>query len=210
MDEGNGFLLIRGDGRMESNRANSGHLDRAELSAESGLVVRRYTPADLAKINELWKKHHSHQFSLPQLEPSIITCVVEDDKGMIAFGNLKIFAETYMVMDHDRSKLERARAFKEIMPVAIMGAQRAGIHQIHACTQDPDFAERASETLRILGCSRRASHQRGRVMFTVTVLLILCALAALFMHAVKPATVPLWVAVLFIIVAILVSVLPIK
>ena len=78
---------------------------------------------------------------MPQLEPSIITCVVEDDKGMIAFGNLKIFAETYMVMDHDRSKLERARAFKEIMPVAIMGAQRVGIHQIHACTQDPDFAD---------------------------------------------------------------------
>jgi hypothetical protein len=47
-------------------------------------------------------------------------------------------------------------------------------------------------------------------MFTVTILLILCALAALLMHALKPGVVPLWIAVLFIIVAILVTALPIR
>ena len=47
-------------------------------------------------------------------------------------------------------------------------------------------------------------------MFSVTALLLLCALAALLGHALKPGTVPLWVSVLFVIVAVLVSVLPIK
>lgn len=76
---------------------------------------------------------------MPKTLPSVIDCIVEDDRGIIAFGNLKVFAETIMVMDHDRSRTTRARAFREIMPVAIMGAQRAGITEIHAVTQDPDF-----------------------------------------------------------------------
>ena len=103
--------------------------------------VRRYSPADLKVIDELWQKHHAHQFSLPKLLPSIIDCVVEDDKGIIAFGNLKVFAETVMIMDHDRSPIVRAKAFRQIMPVAIMGAQRAGIAEIHATVQDPDFGD---------------------------------------------------------------------
>lgn len=105
------------------------------------MIVRRFQLEDLAKIDELWKKHHAHQFSLPRLRPSIITCVVEDKEGMIAFGNLKVFAETVMVMDHDRSAIVRAKAFKEIMPVAIMGAQQADITEIHAVVQDPDFGD---------------------------------------------------------------------
>lgn len=60
---------------------------------------------------------------------------------MIAFGNLKVFAETIMVMDHDRSSIVRAKAFREIMPVAIMGAQKAGISEIHAVTQDSSFGD---------------------------------------------------------------------
>jgi len=103
------------------------------------VIVRRYSSEDLKVIDELWRKHHAHQFSLPKLQPSIIDCIVEDDKGIVAFGNLKVFAETVMIMDHDRSAIVRAKAFREIMPVAIMGAQIAGIAEIHAVTQDPDF-----------------------------------------------------------------------
>ena len=105
------------------------------------MIVRQYKKSDLEKIDAIWKKHHAHQFTLPPLDPSIITCVIEDEKGMVAFGNLKIFAETVMVMDHDRSPLVRARAFREIMPVAIMGAQKAHISQIHAVVQDPSFGD---------------------------------------------------------------------
>lgn len=106
------------------------------------MKVRRYRPSDLSEVNQLWEKHHSHSFSLPPLQPSIIDCVVEDDDGkIIAFGNLKIFAECVMVMDHDKSSLKRARAFREIMPVAIMGAQKSGIAEIHATVQDPGFGD---------------------------------------------------------------------
>jgi hypothetical protein len=104
-------------------------------------VIRRYQDGDLKKVDELWRKHHQNQFSLPSLHPSIITCVIEDEKGMIAFGNLKVFAETIMVMDHDRSAIVRAKAFREIMPVAIMGAQKIGISEIHAVTQDSSFGD---------------------------------------------------------------------
>ena len=105
------------------------------------MIVRRYTPEDLKVIDELWRKHHAHQFSLPKLQPSIIDCVVEDDKGIVAFGNLKVFAEAVMIMDHDRSPIVRAKALREMMPIGIMAAQRSGIAEIHLVSQDPDYAE---------------------------------------------------------------------
>ena len=126
---------------MGNNQRISSIGSRPELSTESGLVVRLYQKGDLKKVDELWRKHHENQFSLPALMPSIITCVVEDEQGMIAFGNLKVFAETVMVMDHDRSPIVRAKAFREIMPVAIMGAQQVGISEIHAVTLDPSFGD---------------------------------------------------------------------
>lgn len=46
-------------------------------------------------------------------------------------------------------------------------------------------------------------------MLTVTALLLLCALVALVAHVLKP-NVPLWVAVLFIIVVQLVQIIPLK
>jgi len=47
-------------------------------------------------------------------------------------------------------------------------------------------------------------------MVTVTIILLLCAIVSLLAHAMKPNTVPLWVSVLFVIVAMLITVLPIK
>lgn len=106
------------------------------------MKVRRYRPSDLEEISKLWEKHHSHSFSLPPLNPSIIDCVVEDSEGkIVAFGNLKIYAEAVMIMDHDRSRKDLAVAFQRCMDVAIMGAQKSGISEIHAVAQDADFAD---------------------------------------------------------------------
>lgn len=46
-------------------------------------------------------------------------------------------------------------------------------------------------------------------MITVTILLLICALISLVTHITKPG-VPLWIAVLFIIIVQLVQVIPIK
>lgn len=45
------------------------------------------------------------------------------------------------------------------------------------------------------------------MFMTAVVILLLCAAACLLAHVVKPA-VPLWPAILFVLVAVLVSVLP--
>lgn len=47
-------------------------------------------------------------------------------------------------------------------------------------------------------------------MLSMTVILLLCALVALLMHVMKPSGVPLWISMVFVIVAILISALPIK
>lgn len=88
-------------------------------------------------------KHHAHSFSLPALNPSLIDCVAVDETvgKIVAFGVVKVYAEAVMVMDHDRNRLTRARAFAELMSVAIMGCQKAGVTQLHVVAQDPNFAD---------------------------------------------------------------------
>lgn len=106
------------------------------------MIIRRYRHSDLEAVSKLWEKHHSHSFSLPTLEPSIINAVVEDAEGkIVAFGNLKVYAECVMVMDHDRPKSLLARAFKRLMETAILAARRNKIQKVHAVSLDPDFAE---------------------------------------------------------------------
>jgi N-acetylglutamate synthase-like GNAT family acetyltransferase len=106
------------------------------------LKLRRYLPSDLEAVSRIWEKHHSQTFSLPALNPSIITGVIVDENDkVVAFGNLKIYAEGVIVMDHDRPKATLGRALKKLMEAAIMGARKFGVSRIHVSTTDPDYSE---------------------------------------------------------------------
>lgn len=70
----------------------------------------------------------------------IIDAVVENEKKIIGYGQVRLFAEAMLFLDRDASPRDRVDALKKLMLEAFRGAQLAGIEQIYAFIQDPDFS----------------------------------------------------------------------
>lgn len=65
--------------------------------------------------------------------------VVEGDR-VIGYGQVKVFAETMLILDLSASRREKIEAIKLLMLEAFRGCDEAGIHQVYAFIKDPDFA----------------------------------------------------------------------
>lgn len=95
----------------------------------------------MERIDEIWRAHHANDFSVPDRENSIVDAVVEDDSGrVVAYGQVRMFAESMMFLDLDASRREKVEAVILLMHEAFRGTKSAGIRDIYAFIKDPDFA----------------------------------------------------------------------
>jgi hypothetical protein len=105
------------------------------------MKLRSFRPSDIGPISEIWDKHYSTESSLPNRRNSVVDAVVEDSNGkVIAYGQVKLFAEAMLFLDKDASLRDRTQALKLLMLEAFRGTQQAGIEQMYCFIQDPDFA----------------------------------------------------------------------
>lgn len=102
--------------------------------------LRAFRWADEPEISRIWEEHHSHLYSLPNRKSMIIDAVVENEKKIIGYGQVRLFAEAMLFLDRDASKRDRVDALKKLMLEAFRGTQMAGIEQLYAFIQDPDFS----------------------------------------------------------------------
>lgn len=106
------------------------------------MKLRSFHPSDVTRISEIWEEHHSHDASLPGRNTSIIDAVVENDEGkIIAYGQVKLFAEGMMFLDHSIPDLQKAEALRLLMIEAFRGVKQANLDQMYAFIRDPDFAK---------------------------------------------------------------------
>jgi hypothetical protein len=71
----------------------------------------------------------------------VVDAVVEDSNGkVIAYGQVKLFAEAMLFLDKDASRRDRVQALKLLMLEAFRGTQQAGIEEMYCFIKDPDFA----------------------------------------------------------------------
>jgi hypothetical protein len=102
--------------------------------------IRQFRESDVDAINAIWEAHHSRDFSVPNRTNSVIDAVVEDDKGrVIAYGQVKLFAEAMMILDLSMSQMMRAKAIKLLMHEAFRGTKQAGIENLYSFARDPDL-----------------------------------------------------------------------
>jgi hypothetical protein len=103
-------------------------------------TLRAYQPSDLAAISKIWEDHHSDYYGLPNRKSIIIDAVVEDDGRLIGYGQVRLFAEAMLFLDKDAPLRSRIQALQQLMREAFRGTERAGIREIYAFIQDPDFS----------------------------------------------------------------------
>lgn len=94
----------------------------------------------MSAIDKIWRDHHSSDFSVPDRENRVVDAVVVDDDKVIAYGQVKIFAEAMLILDLSASRRQKIEAVKLLMAEAFRGCEQAGIKQVYAFIKDPDFA----------------------------------------------------------------------
>lgn len=104
------------------------------------MQLRGFRQTDIEPIDEIWRKHHSRDFSVPDRRNMIAEAVVEKEGKVIAYGQVKLFAEAMLILDKDASQRDKIEAIKLLMLEAFRGAQAHGQNQMYAFIKDPDFA----------------------------------------------------------------------
>lgn len=105
------------------------------------MKIRSFQSEDVERVDEIWREFHDHDFSVPNRNSTVVDAVVEDDSGrVIAYGQVRLFAELMMILDLGASRRDKVAAIKLLMQEAFRGAQVAKIEDVYAFIKDPAFA----------------------------------------------------------------------
>ena len=105
------------------------------------MKLRNFDWSDVDKIDEIWKAYHSESFSVPDRYNALTDAVVVNDKDkIVAYGQVKLFAEAIFILDLDASKIERTKALILLMQQALFSAGINNRMDLKAFIKDPNFA----------------------------------------------------------------------
>lgn len=104
------------------------------------MKIRLFQPSDVDAINNIWERYHRNDYSVPDRRNSIIDAVVEAKGELIAYGQVKRFAESIFVIDKGASQRSKVEALKLLMSEALRGSNLAGLEDIYCFIKDPSFA----------------------------------------------------------------------
>jgi len=108
--------------------------------------IRPFQESDILEIDRIWQAFHSRDFSVPNRNNAVIDAVVVDENDkVVAYGQVKMFAEAMFILDHDAPPRAKVAALKMLMLEAIRGANLAGLEDIYSFIKDPAFASLISK-----------------------------------------------------------------
>ena len=95
---------------------------------------------DIKAIDEIF--NNQTEFGVPSLKNVLINSTVSNNETgeVTGYGVIKLFAEAYMILDHRKSKKERADAFRQLMQVAIVHSKEAGLEELFIISNDKEFS----------------------------------------------------------------------
>lgn len=98
------------------------------------MIIKEVTKNDLDTIEELNKMQDG--FKLRSLDNCIIDRLAFENGDVIAYGIVKKLAEACILVNHKMPKITRAKAMRELMKYAELGAKKAGCEQLHCFTKN--------------------------------------------------------------------------
>ena len=105
------------------------------------LRIVEFESKHISEIDNIWKEHHSDDFSVPNRKTRLIDAVVEDENGkVIAYGQVKLIAEAMFIVNSGLSGSIKSMALLLLMNRAFEGVNKAKLDQMYAFIKDPDFA----------------------------------------------------------------------
>ena len=99
---------------------------------------RKLHNSDLPDINQI---NQQQDFRLDDLQHCVIDGVIIHNNEVVAYGIVKRQAEAIILVDKNKPKITRARALRELMRIAILGAKADDCKQLHCFVSDVKVAE---------------------------------------------------------------------
>lgn len=104
------------------------------------MKVRAFKEEDLIKIKELHDKYFSG-FDFPDFMQMLNSFIIEDDKGIILAGGLKLVAEIMLVTNMSRSVRTRVKALHEAKIASMFTCLKFEIDEAIAFTDNIDYKD---------------------------------------------------------------------
>lgn len=104
------------------------------------MLLRAIKISDLPVIDRIWRKFHSSNFGLTNTSHTVTKGIIEKDGQVLAYGLVKLFGEAIIVLDLDKSKIDKVEALKALLEQAIIDCRKIGLEQLHVFVKDPSFA----------------------------------------------------------------------
>lgn len=95
-------------------------------------MLRKIEQSDVERVNEIYNKHHSDTFGLPNLNQALDHIVLEENGKILALGAILQLAEALIILDHDLPKPTRVKAIMKLVRVAVQQAREQNVKQLHA------------------------------------------------------------------------------
>lgn len=102
--------------------------------------LRSFRQTDIEAIDKIWREHHANDFSVPDRENMVIDAVVEKDGEVVAYGQVRLFAEFMMILDKSASQRDKIEALKLLMLEGFRGSNEAQLKRFYMFIRDPGFA----------------------------------------------------------------------
>jgi hypothetical protein len=91
------------------------------------------------EIDKIWKEYWS-EYTLPDQSASIIDTVVTNGEKVIAYGQVRHFAEMMYFPDMSTSRRVRMDALKAVIEEGYRGVELAGLRDVYMMCKDIGFA----------------------------------------------------------------------
>lgn len=97
--------------------------------------LRPLVESDVLEIDSF-----AHDQGVPDFSNAITHAVAVKGEELIAYGQVKMFAEAMFFPDHSKSKRDRVEALRLLMHEAYRGSREFKIKTLTCFIKDPDFA----------------------------------------------------------------------
>lgn len=99
------------------------------------MKVREFDPSDIPHIDKIYVKERKH--GVPSLRNIVSHRTIEHkDKGVVAYGSIKLFAEAYLLLDPELSNIEKTKIIDQTLKVGIEDSKNAGLEQLFLISND--------------------------------------------------------------------------
>lgn len=103
--------------------------------------IRPLVKTDIPDLKELHDKYYS-EFEFPNFDNLVAKFVIVDDNGdTIIGGGVRVIAETLLITDQEKSRIQIGRALVEAQRASLFACSRLGIDELHAFVKNEEYAK---------------------------------------------------------------------